>query len=665
VAPAGQVTYQVDMSVQVALGNFNPATDTVFVSGNFSNPDWLQTSTDGASGFVLAQSVGDPDIYEGTFTPDIPGNGSENHKFVINPDDNFSSVQWESSIGNRSFQVPPGNGSTTLPVVFFDDVDTLPSGPAVTFQVDMSVQRQFGNFNPANSDTVIVAGTFSTTDWTTTSVLTQSGADSNVYVGSFANDVPADDWANHKFIINPGGNSPANELLWESRPNRPFQVSSGSQTLAVVYFDDTTNSPSPPGAPIEFIAGADMSHVKFFEDRGISYRAGGQSQDVFAILKDRGLNCVRLRLFTSSAAQASANPYNYINNLDYTLPLAVRVKAAGLKLLLDIHYSDTWADPNDQLKPAAWTNLNFNQLQQRIHDYSSNSIAALKAAGAMPDYVQVGNEIIGGMLWDDGRVAGGFDNSGQWNNLGVLMKAAINGIHGAAGATPPRIIIHIDRGGDWGATRWFFDKLDQEAVPYDIIGQSFYSWWHGNFNDLQFCLSNTALRYGKPVVVMETAFPWNTNAGFMPGLGIPLTPEGQVSYTVALAEIVKGLPNGLGGGIYWWGSEYVQLNGYSLAGFHNASFFDYQGNVLPAVETLGQLTSEVALTADLDGGKLLIQWPLSGAGMSLTTTTSPAPATLWTNVTNPVTNVSGTYGVTLPAGPSPQQLYRLESAPAP
>src|SRR5882724_10972903 len=162
---------------------------------------------------------------------------------------------------------------------------------------------------------------------------------------------------------------------------------------------------------VDFLAGADFSHLKFFEDRGVVYKQAGQPTDGLAILKSNGVNCVRLRLFTSTAAQAQADPYNYINNLDYTIPLAVRAKNAGLQFLLDFHYSDSWADPQKQNKPAAWTNLTFVQLQQHMHDYNSNAIAAFKAAGAMPDYVQIGNEITGGILWPDGHVSGNSNNA--------------------------------------------------------------------------------------------------------------------------------------------------------------------------------------------------------------------------------------------------------------
>src|SRR5205814_9463186 len=123
-----------------------------------------------------------------------------------------------------------------------------------------------------------------------------------------------------------------------------------------------------------FIAGADCSLLAFFETNGIVYKTNGETGDALHILKSQGLNCIRLRLFTSSNLQAQADPYDYVNNPAYTLPLAVRVKSAGLQLMLDFHYSDTWADPGHQAVPAAWTNLSFPQLVQQMHDYNSNCI---------------------------------------------------------------------------------------------------------------------------------------------------------------------------------------------------------------------------------------------------------------------------------------------------
>jgi arabinogalactan endo-1,4-beta-galactosidase len=408
----------------------------------------------------------------------------------------------------------------------------------------------------------------------------------------------------------------------------------------------------------EFIAGADFSHLNFFEDRGIVYKYGGQPQNALAILKNQGINCVRLRLFTSSAAQAQADPYNYTNNLAYTVPLAVEVKSNGLKFLLDFHYSDSWADPGKQTKPSAWTNLNFTQLVQQMRSYNSNCIAAFNAAGAMPDYIQIGNEITSGLLWTDGQVSGNTNTA--WSKLGQLMKAAINGINDAAGTNDPKIIVHIDRGGDWSTTQWYFDNLLHQQVPFDIIGESYYPWWHGDLTALSNCLNNAAQRYNKPVIVAETAYPW-TNNSYNPNLGMPISPTGQVQYVVALASIVKRVSGGRGLGIFWWGTEYVPVSGYNLANFHKTSFFDHAGNTLPVAGAFGQLTAPLIMNATLNGAGVTLKWPLSGAGMSLRSTTNLAPPAAWAPVTNSLQTTGSVFSVTLPMAASQNRYYRLQS----
>jgi arabinogalactan endo-1,4-beta-galactosidase len=338
-----------------------------------------------------------------------------------------------------------------------------------------------------------------------------------------------------------------------------------------------------------FLAGADCSHVGFFEAHGKVYRESGVAADPFLILKQNGINCVRLRLFTGSDEYAKQDSYNNINNLTYTVPLAARVKKAGLQFLLDFHYSDTWADPAKQTKPTAWKDLPFDSLEQRLFEYNRDCIAAFKKAGAMPDYVQVGNEITPGTLWPDGRVGGKADTPEQWAKLGRLLKAAIRGITEAAGKDMPKIVIHIDRGGDWKATQWFFDHLREQHVDFDIIGESYYPFWHGSLKDLQTCLTNAAQRYQKPVIVAETAFPWNARTrGDKAIVGILPDKEGQVQFMRELVAIVKGVPNGRGRGIFYWAAEFQPLPGTSLAGFEGSSFFDGEGNALPVIKAFGQ-----------------------------------------------------------------------------
>jgi len=413
-------------------------------------------------------------------------------------------------------------------------------------------------------------------------------------------------------------------------------------------------------ADSHFLAGADFSDLAFFESQGVAYKDGGQIQDGLQILKKHGLNCVRLRLFTSSAAQAKADPYNYINNTDYTMPLAVRVKKAGLLFLLDFHYSDTWADPSHQATPAAWADLDFPRLVQQMRAYNSNTIAGFAAAGAMPDYVQVGNEITPGMLWPIGQVSG--NGGASWSRLGQLMKAAVQGIQDAAGAHMPQIIIHIDRGGDWAGTKWFFDNLITQSVPFDIIGESYYPFFHGTPESLSSCLNNAAARYGKPIIVAEDAFPWtntcpkdwtNKLCGFAP------TAEGQVSFIAALARIVEGVTNHLGAGFFYWGAEYQSIRGVHEAGYNTSSFFDFRGNVLPVADAVGGMDAPLSIRACFDGSNLRLQWPFSGAYCKLMVSSSPTPSAIWSFVTGSIQTTDAVFTVTLPIG-SNACYYRLQ-----
>jgi arabinogalactan endo-1,4-beta-galactosidase len=423
----------------------------------------------------------------------------------------------------------------------------------------------------------------------------------------------------------------------------------------------------PARATTNFLAAADFSFLSYFESKGVKYRDGGQVQDGLQILKNHGINCVRLRLFTSSAAQATADPYNYINNTNYTVPLAVRVKNAGLLFCLDFHYSDTWADPGKQATPSAWTNgLTFPLLLQLMRTYNSNTIVTFASAGAMPDYVQIGNEITDGMLWTNGQLTGTWSSSNpSWIRLGQLMNAAIQGIKdatNATGAKMPQIIVHIDRGGDWATTKSYFDNLSAQGVPFDIIGESYYPFYHGDPTNLNICLSNAAIRYGKPVVVAEDAFPYTNTcpAAWLPLLyGYAPTPVGQVGFIARLAQIIKSVPNQLGAGVFYWGTEYQAVSGVNEAGFNTASFFDASGNVLPVASAVGGMAAPLLISAAFTNSNLQLQWPFSGAAAKLTSSTNLSPSTVWSPVTNSVQITGTVFSVTFPASNN-SYFYRLQ-----
>jgi len=277
----------------------------------------------------------------------------------------------------------------------------------------------------------------------------------------------------------------------------------------------------------------------------------------------------------------------------------------------------------------------------------------------MPDYVQVGNEITAGMMWPNGYVSG--NNNAAWANFGQLLKAGINGIRDAAGANPPKIIIHIDRGGDWATTQWFFDNLKIQQVPVDIIGLSYYPFFHGPPDALAQCLTNAAARYGKPVLVAETAFPW-TNSVFTTNIyGYAGTTNGQVRYAVDLTRMVENVPGGLGAGIDWWGAEYQAVHGVNEAGYNTTSFFGPGGNVLPVIDVFGQMTAPLLLAGSLSGPSLTLQWPLSATRAALATSTNLSPLSEWTVVTNASAFSMAGYMVTLPVNPAAASFYCLQT----
>ena len=195
------------------------------------------------------------------------------------------------------------------------------------------------------------------------------------------------------------------------------------------------------------------------------FKENGRPVDVLAMLREHHYNWVRLRVFHDP----SAHPDQLPNDLSYTLALARRAKAAGFNLLLDLHYSDTWADPGKQTTPAAWGELSHAQLVEQVYSYTRDTMAAFAGAGAMPQMVQVGNEITYGMLWPDGKLPG------HWDNFTDLLKAGIRCIETGRGSEPmPRIMIHIDRSGDYDGALEFFDNLIARHVSFDVMGLSYY-----------------------------------------------------------------------------------------------------------------------------------------------------------------------------------------------
>ncbi len=329
-----------------------------------------------------------------------------------------------------------------------------------------------------------------------------------------------------------------------------------------------------PASPY-FIAGADVSFLRDQESKGVRYKDQGQVEPGLEILHRHGYNWVRLRIMNE--------PTPLPNTLAYTLAEAKAAKAMGFRLLLDFHYSDNWADPSHQKTPAAWAHLSHEQLVKAVFDYSHNVITAFREQGTMPDMVQIGNEITDGMLWPDGQLPD------RWPQFAELVTAGVRGVESARGDLPrPAIMIHIDQGGNEETTKWFFDNLILNYVPFDVIGQSYYPWWQGSLKDLKNNLAFMAKRYKKPILVVETAYDWREGEVYKVGKPpFPETPEGQAEFLAAVVKVVKETPDGLGKGVFWW----EPMAGGTI---EKRAMFDAQGEALPAIHVFDTAAGSAA-----------------------------------------------------------------------
>ncbi len=218
------------------------------------------------------------------------------------------------------------------------------------------------------------------------------------------------------------------------------------------------------------VMGADISSLKKSEDNGGMYAyEDGTQADALKILHDHGMNYARIRVWVNSA-----DGYHGKAQL---LEMAKRLRQNNIKLLVDFHYADSWADPGKQPKPAVWKNLDFEGLKKALYDHTFDICNSLKQQGTPPDMVQIGNEVTNGMLWPDGR------NDKNFDNLAALLKEGYRATKDCSSST--LVMLHVDNGGNNEMYRWWFDNIIASNVPFDLIGASYYPYWHGTFDDLQ------------------------------------------------------------------------------------------------------------------------------------------------------------------------------------
>lgn len=359
-----------------------------------------------------------------------------------------------------------------------------------------------------------------------------------------------------------------------------------------------------------FIKGMDISTLIEEEACGAHYYDKGQEQDAIAILKAYGTNSVRLRLW-NDPYDAKGQPYGAgTNDLKKLIALAGRAKKYGIGYLLDLHYSDFWADPGKQTTPKAWQGLSEAALEQAIYEYTKEVLAVLKEKELLPEMVQVGNELTNGLLWPSGKKPA-FDAIARYLNAGIRAVRE--------GAPKAPVMIHLDNGGNNPMYVEWFDEFMKRCEPFDIIGLSYYPFWHGSMKELRFNMEDMAARYGKRMIVAETSMGF-TMEDYRPREGLPLsqlkgmatkpelvekldypmTKEGQCAFMQDLMELIAQVPGGEG--FYYWEPAWIPVPGCGWATeaalaytkeagpggneWANQALFDYDGHALPALTTI-------------------------------------------------------------------------------
>lgn len=344
--------------------------------------------------------------------------------------------------------------------------------------------------------------------------------------------------------------------------------------------DDLTFTSGSTGLAVR---GGDLSTLKKSEDKGGVYQyASGSTGDAMTILNSNGMNYARFKVWV--------NPADGYNTKTQVLAMAKRAKALGMGVLVDFHYSDHWAHPGQQDKPAAWANHTVAQLNTAVYNHTYDVLNALKAQGTTADMVQIGNEINDGMLLPTGSTS-------NWANLAGFLKQGANAAKAVSSST--KVALHLAKGGDLAGTRTFFDNAVANGVAFDLIGLSYYQYWHGPMNDLQATLDDAASRYGKQVFVAETAYAFTT--ADKDGLennftsanvqsGYPATQAGQAANLRDVMSIVEAVPNGRGLGVFYWEPAWTAVtgNGWDPAdstsknAWENQALFDYSNKVTSA-----------------------------------------------------------------------------------
>ncbi len=363
---------------------------------------------------------------------------------------------------------------------------------------------------------------------------------------------------------------------------------------------------------MEFIKGFDVSTLPEVERCGGRFFDKGVEKDALEILKSYNGNWIRIRVWNDPYSD-EGEPYGAGNtDIENMVVLAKRVKAAGFDWLLDLHYSDFWADPGKQYLPKAWEGLSVDELEQAVYDFTKDVLDICRKEDIMPGMVQVGNELSNGLMWPYGKWP-------EFDNMARFIKAGVKAVREAS--PDIKVMIHLDNGGKISLYEEWFDNFVKRGGDWDIIGLSYYPFWHGDLDGLKANLHNCVKRYGKDLVIAEVSMGHTmesyaqyeqlpdtdrksaaTRKELADKVPFPMTEDGQSDFILEVMNILKEVPEGKGKGIFWWeptwipvpgsgwankaGWEYVREKGPGGNEWANQALFDYDGNALKALQTI-------------------------------------------------------------------------------
>ena len=362
----------------------------------------------------------------------------------------------------------------------------------------------------------------------------------------------------------------------------------------------------------KFVKGMDLSTLLELERCGARYYDKGQERDILAIMKDYDVDTIRLRLWNDPKSE-SGEWYGAGNNdLSETIAIGKKVTEAGFGVLLNFHYSDFWADPGKQIKPKAWKDFGMEELEKAVYDFTKESLEKILDEGVNVTMIQVGNELSNGLLWPEGRVP-------NYDNIYRLVSAGLKACREIDSKIP--LMIHLDNGGNNALYREWFDNFTQRGGDFDYIGLSYYPFWHGSLDMLEYNMNDIAERYGKDLIVAEVSMGFTmesyqqyeklsdeerkgyaTKPSLVDKIDYPMTIQGQKDFTEDFLNRVGKVTGNHGKGFFWWEPAWIPVPGSGWATpaslkymndpgpcgneWANQALFDYDGNVLPALEVI-------------------------------------------------------------------------------